>query len=68
VITLGKRLMHWADKSPSRSQQVPSSSMKERLPHADKLYRAKVSVNLIVALECGRILGAARRALRTNVH
>jgi hypothetical protein len=41
---LGERLMYWADKSPSRSQRVPSSSMKERLPHPDKLYRVKVSV------------------------
>jgi hypothetical protein len=41
--------------------------MQERLAHSDKLYRVKVPVNSLVALECGRILGAARRALWPNV-
>jgi hypothetical protein len=41
--------------------------MQERLAHSDKLYRVKVPVNSLVALECGRILGAARRPLWTNV-
>jgi hypothetical protein len=42
--------------------------MKERLAHPDRLSRVQVLISLIVALECGHTLGAARRALWTNVH
>ena len=59
---------YYADTAPSASERVPASIMKERLTHPGWLSRVQVSISSIVALECGHILGTARRALWTSVN